>query len=85
MPAFRSWGLERSRGVVTTLREIASEHSATAAQVALAWVLTVHKDLILAIPGASRVRQAEENAGAMDLALTEGEVARLEERSRAFV
>jgi aryl-alcohol dehydrogenase-like predicted oxidoreductase len=58
------------------LRENAAARGATAAQVALAWV--VHKPNVIAIPGASSVKQLEENAAAADLRLSGDEVARLD-------
>jgi aryl-alcohol dehydrogenase-like predicted oxidoreductase len=66
----------RRRPLVDTLREIAAARGATAAQVALAWV--VHKPNVIAIPGASSVKQLEENAAAADLRLSGDEVARLD-------
>jgi aryl-alcohol dehydrogenase-like predicted oxidoreductase len=42
-------------------------------------------DLVVAIPGATSVEQAEENAGTMGLHLSDTEIARLEEFSRPFL
>ena len=50
------------------LGEVAARHDATAAQVALAWVMR-HGDVI-AIPKASRVTHVRENRGAADIRLT---------------
>jgi aryl-alcohol dehydrogenase-like predicted oxidoreductase len=67
----------RSRDpLITALRDIGARHSATPAQVALAWLLT--KPNVVAIPGASSVQQLEENAAAGDIVLDAAEVARLE-------
>ncbi len=65
--------------LVAALREIAGRHQATAAQVALAWL--VGKPSVVAIPGASSVAQLEENAAAGDLSLGDEEVARLDSLS----
>ena len=65
--------------LVAALREIARRHEATAAQVALAWL--VAKPNVVAIPGASSVAQLEENAAAGDLSLGDDEVARLDSLS----
>ena len=62
--------------LVEALQEIGGTHSATAAQVALAWL--VRKPNVVAIPGASSVRQLEENAAAADLELSDEEVRRLD-------
>ncbi len=66
----------RREPLVAALREIATGHSATPAQVALAWL--VHKPNVVAIPGASSVKQLEENVAAADLLLTGDEIARLD-------
>jgi aryl-alcohol dehydrogenase-like predicted oxidoreductase len=81
----RRAGLERSRPVVTLLREIARAHGVTAAQIALAWLLQFHGDTVVAIPGASSVRQAQSNADAMNVKLTQTELRQLDEASRRFV
>jgi aryl-alcohol dehydrogenase-like predicted oxidoreductase len=52
--------------------------------VALNWLVSFHGEAVVAIPGASKVRQAEENAGAMDFELTQTELDWLEEMSRQF-
>ena len=78
MPSFRGRGLAKSRAVVEELRRIATAHGATPSQIALAWVVQMHGDAVVAIPGASSVRQAEENAAAMALELTADERARLD-------
>ena len=64
------------------LAEIAVANGATAAQVALAWVVS-HPSTV-AIPGAHTVGQLEQNAAAADLVLGDDELARLTELSRPF-
>ncbi|MBN2362317.1 MAG: aldo/keto reductase [Deltaproteobacteria bacterium] len=83
--AFRRRGLERSRPLVDELRQIAVAHGATPSQVALAWLTQFSGDTVVAIPGATRVRHAEESAGALGLRLNEGELRALDERSRPFL
>jgi aryl-alcohol dehydrogenase-like predicted oxidoreductase len=60
------------------LDEIASAHDATAAQVALAWLLA-RSPMMLPIPGTSSVDHLEENLGAAGVELSAGEVRRLED------
>ncbi len=74
--------IERTRPLVEALEEIGASHNATAAQVALNWVISVHGDTIVTIPGATKVRQAEEAAGAMAFRLTEAELSRLDGLSK---
>jgi aryl-alcohol dehydrogenase-like predicted oxidoreductase len=59
------------------LDEIARRHSATAAQVALAWLLA-HSPAALPIPGTSQVAHFEENLEAAQLELDEDERATLD-------
>jgi aryl-alcohol dehydrogenase-like predicted oxidoreductase len=76
---FSATGRARRAPLVAALREIATVHGANPAQVALAWL--VRKSNVVAIPGASSVRQLEENAAAADLDLGSDEVARLDSLS----
>jgi aryl-alcohol dehydrogenase-like predicted oxidoreductase len=66
----------RSEPVIAALRDIGSAHGVSPAQVALAWL--VRKSNVVAIPGASSIRQVEENAAAADIVLSDEEVARLD-------
>jgi aryl-alcohol dehydrogenase-like predicted oxidoreductase len=84
MRPFSAKGLERSRPLIEELRRIAAAHGATMGQVALAWLCQFHGDTVVVIPGASRATQAEENAGALELRLSRGELDRIDELSRQF-
>lgn len=77
-------GIEKSRTLVAALEAIGAKYNATAAQVALNWVVSFHGEIIVTIPGATKVRQAEESAGAMHFRLSDQELARLDELSRAI-
>jgi len=59
-----------------TVAAIAAEHDATAAQVALAWLLHL-SPVMLPIPGTSRVSHLESNTAAAGITLTDDEVSRL--------
>ena len=61
------------------LAEVAARHGATPAQVALAWLL--RQDGMIVIPKASREEHVRENLGALDLKLTQDDLATLD---RAF-
>jgi aryl-alcohol dehydrogenase-like predicted oxidoreductase len=84
MSLFRASGLARTRPLVDELRRVATAHGVTRSQVALNWLLNVHGETVVAIPGASRPRHAEEAAGAMGFRLTPEEMSRLDELSRPF-
>ncbi len=70
-PLFLPENLERAGELIATLREVADAHSATPAQIALAWV--IHSHGVVAIPGASSVGQLESNVAAADIELAEEE------------
>ncbi len=59
------------------LAEVASEHGATPAQVALAWLLH-HSPVTVPIPGTSSIDHFEENLEARQLELTDEDLERLE-------
>lgn len=79
---FHAENLRRARPVLDVVREIAGNHGATPAQVALAWVIS-HPNVV-AIPGAKSVAQVEANAAAAELALRDDERAALEQAAAAF-
>jgi aryl-alcohol dehydrogenase-like predicted oxidoreductase len=59
--------------------DIGTHHDATPSQIALAWL--VNKPNVVAIPGASSVKQLEDNAKAGDMVLTGDEIAELDRLS----
>jgi aryl-alcohol dehydrogenase-like predicted oxidoreductase len=76
--------IKESAGVVAGLTKFAEKYSVTPAQVALNWLINFQGESVLAIPGASKVQQAEDNAGAMDFRLTDDEINQLDILSRQF-
>jgi aryl-alcohol dehydrogenase-like predicted oxidoreductase len=82
--AFRSKGLARSRPVIEALREIGGRRGATAAQVALAWLVQFSGETVVAIPGASKAAQAQDNAAALNIRLTKDELDHLDWISAIF-
>ncbi|MCY0876797.1 MAG: aldo/keto reductase [Firmicutes bacterium] len=71
---FKPSALAKSAILIAELRAVAAVHGATPAQVALAWLLQAHGDMVLAIPGASNSRQAQSNAEAMHIELTQAQI-----------
>jgi aryl-alcohol dehydrogenase-like predicted oxidoreductase len=69
---FRPDTLERAATLFDALRTVADAHTATPAQVALAWAIRWPN--VVAIPGASSVEQVESNAAAADLDLHDDEI-----------
>jgi len=81
-PLFLDENLEQVEPLLAALSAIAAAHDASSAQVALAWVL--RRPNVMVIPGASSVAQAEHNAEAADLELSDAEDAELTALSDAF-
>jgi aryl-alcohol dehydrogenase-like predicted oxidoreductase len=74
-------GVAKSRSLVAALEEIGPKYKATAAQVALNWVINSHGETVVTIPGVTKVSQSVESAGAMKFKLSDDEMARLNELS----
>jgi aryl-alcohol dehydrogenase-like predicted oxidoreductase len=74
--------LDANVAIVERVEAIAEAHGATPAQVALAWVHAKGEDLV-PIPGTKRVRYLEENAAALDVALTDEDIATLDGAGQA--
>ena len=66
--------------LVGTLQEVAAARNATAAQVALAWLLK-RDDHVIPIPGATKPEHVRENSGALFLDLSEDEFAAIDRAS----
>ncbi len=77
VPHFLGDNFQKNLEIIPTIRRIAEHHHATAAQIALVWVLAHGKDMI-PIPGTKRVRYLEENIAAAELQLTDQEMKVLE-------
>jgi aryl-alcohol dehydrogenase-like predicted oxidoreductase len=75
-PRFQGANFERNRQQVKKVETLANSRGVTAAQLALAWVLAQGNDII-PIPGTKRRRYLEENAAAVDIKLTPGELKEL--------
>jgi aryl-alcohol dehydrogenase-like predicted oxidoreductase len=81
-PLFRPETLRRTGDLLTVLREVADVHSATPAQIALAWA--IHSPAVAAIPGASSVAQLESNVAAAEIDLANDEYLALCAASASF-
>ncbi len=79
-PRFQGENFARNRENTRKVESLAAARGITAAQVALAWLLAQGDDII-PIPGTKRRKYLEENASAVDVTLTAGE---LEELRDAF-
>ena len=76
-PRFTGENLDANQRIAAKVAEIAGEKGITPAQLALAWVLAQGDDLV-PIPGTKRRKYLEENAAAVDVALTQEDLARID-------
>jgi aryl-alcohol dehydrogenase-like predicted oxidoreductase len=77
-PRFQGENFERNLALVKRVEEIAHEKKCTAAQLVLAWVLAQGDDIV-PIPGTKRRKYLQENVGALNVALTNKDLARIDE------
>lgn len=68
---------EQGFRLVERLRKIADEHGASVAQTALAWLLA-KRDVTSLLIGASKLKQLDDNLGAVNLTLSDAELAELD-------
>jgi aryl-alcohol dehydrogenase-like predicted oxidoreductase len=80
IPRFAPEALRHNLAMVDQVNEVATAQRATAAQVALAWLLA-QRPWIVPIPGTTKSHRLDENLGAADLELTSDQLARLTEAS----
>jgi len=80
LPRFSQDAMEANQALVSLLQQIADDKRATPAQIALAWVLA-QKPWFVPIPGTTKLHRLEENLGALDVELTQGDLQRIEEAS----
>jgi aryl-alcohol dehydrogenase-like predicted oxidoreductase len=76
--------VEHSRPLVKALEQVATRYDATPAQVALNWLVNSQGETVVAIPGASKVHHAKQNADALRVRLSDEEMTRLDDASRAL-
>ena len=70
LPRFDEQHWKNNKELVDDFAEFAASKNCTPAQLALAWVLSQGDDII-PIPGTKRIKYLEENAGAVDIKLSE--------------
>lgn len=73
VPRFSPEARKANVALVDLVKAVAVRKHATPAQVALAWLLA-QKPWIVPIPGTTKLHRLEENLGAVDLALTRGDL-----------
>ena len=76
-PRFQGENFQKNLDLATQVQSLAREKGCTAAQLALAWLLSRGKDVV-PIPGSTRAERVAENAGALDVQLTAADIASLD-------
>lgn len=76
LPRFTPEAMKANQALVDLLKDTAAAKNATAAQVALAWLLA-QKPWIVPIPGTTKLSRLEENLAAASLVLTAQELAEI--------
>ena len=77
-PRFQGENFQRNLDLVKRVEEIAREKRCTPAQLALAWVLAQGSGIV-PIPGTKRRKYLQENIGALEVDLTNEDLARIDE------
>ncbi len=79
-PRFTPEAMKANRPFIDLLSRIARRYEATAAQIALAWLLA-QKPFIVPIPGTRKLHRLEENMGAANIKLTLDDLRELDTKS----
>jgi aryl-alcohol dehydrogenase-like predicted oxidoreductase len=78
LPRFTPEARKANQAVVDLLEKIAKQKRATAAQIALAWLLA-QKPWIAPIPGTTKLSRLEENIGALGVGLTSDDLREIDD------
>lgn len=77
-PRFQGEAFQTNLDLVTEVQALAADKGVTAAQLALAWVLAQGEDIV-PIPGTTKPDRLTENVGALEVELSEADLAALDE------
>jgi len=81
LPRFTKEALEANQKLLDLIKEFAIKKQATPAQIALAWLLA-QKPWIVPIPGTTKLTRLQENLGALNVAFSSEELARIDQLSK---
>jgi aryl-alcohol dehydrogenase-like predicted oxidoreductase len=77
LPRFTPEAMEKNQALIDLIKRIAGEKNATAAQIALAWLLA-QRPWIVPIPGTTKLHRLEENLAAAEVELTRDDLAEID-------
>ncbi len=78
-PRFEPENMNNNQFIVTILEDMAKSKGCTPVQIALAWILA-RDEHVLAIPGTRKISHLEENVNAINVVLSESELAYLDNK-----
>ena len=77
-PRFQGAAFQKNLDLVAAIGTMAADKGCTSAQLALAWVLRQGEDIV-PIPGTKRRKYLEDNLGALDVELSDADLARIDD------
>jgi aryl-alcohol dehydrogenase-like predicted oxidoreductase len=77
LPRFQEEAMQANMALVERIKAVATAKGATPAQIALAWLLAQGPDVV-PIPGTTKVSRLEENLGAANVVLGDGDLQEIE-------
>ena len=77
-PRFQGENFDKNLELVRRIEEMAKEKGCAPAQLALGWVMAQGEDIV-PIPGTKRRKYLEENAGALEITLSQDDLRRIDE------
>lgn len=78
LPRFSAEALKANQAIVDLVGDLAASKGVTPARIALAWLMA-QRPWIVPIPGTTKLQRLEENLGAVNVALSAGDLARIEQ------
>jgi aryl-alcohol dehydrogenase-like predicted oxidoreductase len=84
LKSFQTKSLDETQPLIHEMQLMADAYGVTASQIALNWLISRNGNVVVAIPGASRVQHAEENANTINFVLTQKEMEKLDDVSASI-
>ena len=81
---FKPAGLEKSRKLITLVKELAAKYNVSPSQVGLNWLINYNGNTVVAIPGATKEYHVKENTGALSFRLSDEDMLKLDKESAIF-
>jgi aryl-alcohol dehydrogenase-like predicted oxidoreductase len=79
---FKPSGLAKTKPLIDLLEQFSKEYEVSPSQIALNWLIHFHGETVVAIPGASKKRHAQENIGALGFQLSDKHLSDIDKISK---